>query len=154
MSSEEQINQLLLKIDAGEDADAQDRDEMLRGLRQEVLQLDIEQAEPVLAEPPPGETKGGGEMVGVMVMSMAAALPPLLTLLQGWLARQNRPSARIIIRNPDGSEFEISGDGLTADDIAKFMSKIRTVNIEHGTYIEGDVNVKDGDFTGHDLHKD
>ena len=150
MTEEAQINQLVLKVDAGEDSDALDRDEMLHMLQREVLELDLESVEAVRSETAPDGAKGGGELTGLMVMSMAVTLPALITLIQGWVARQNRPDCRVTIHSRDGSTVEISGDPMSVEDIA---SKIRFITVE-GTYVEGDVNVEDGNFIGHDKPKE
>ena len=85
MSSEPKITDLVLQIDTGEDADADELDRLTRQLRDEIWELDVESAELVKAGPAPEGTKAV-EAMTLGALAVAGRLPcPLRVMLGTWL---------------------------------------------------------------------
>ncbi len=98
--------QLLIKIEPDPDADDQERVELTRNLRKQLLSLDaVESAEPPPASVVPGTKSGGVDWQALMVTlaSSGGILTPITGAIQSWLTRQDRSTVTL----------EIGGDKLT-----------------------------------------
>ncbi len=101
------LNPLMLTIDGGEDADDEDRAELTRGLRQQLLDADVESVEFSNSEAAPAGSKGGLGPLGALAVSVRPpTIPPMIGSLEAWLARHDRAS--ITVANGD-QKITLSG---------------------------------------------
>jgi len=86
---------LTLVIERGPDVDAEELDLLARQLRDQLLQLDVEDVQPLReGEAPPGSKAGDPAAVGAMVVTLAtAAIPGVIGIVQGWL--RGRPATGV-----------------------------------------------------------
>ena len=79
-------------------------------LREELLELDVEQVELARAgEPPPGARAVEAAAIGGLVVTVAKSAGPLLAVvntLRSWLARNQSRGVHLVI---DGKELEATG---------------------------------------------
>jgi hypothetical protein len=106
---------LTIHLAAGPDADPEELDELTRRLRLELLELDVHSVELARAgEVPPGARAGDATAVGTLVVGLLQTpelLVALVGLVQAWLVRDRRRSARLEL---GGDVLEVSG--LSAGD--------------------------------------
>jgi hypothetical protein len=116
---------LLVSLDP-EGADDEELDELTSQLRRELLELDVQSVErPSRGSPPPGTRGAGALAIGELVVHAATA-PALVTgvvaVVQGWLRRAGRRSARIEV---NGKVLDVKG--LSGADqhelIARFVAE-------------------------------
>lgn len=96
--------QLLLRIAADSDADANEVEELSRQLRRELLEHDVDVIGQVPATAPAG-AKGDPVTLGTLLVTLAASggvLTTAINTVQSWLTRQERHSVTV----------EIGGDKL------------------------------------------
>jgi hypothetical protein len=86
---------LTLVIERGPDVDAEELDHLARQLRDQLLQLDVEDVQALRdGEAPPGSKAVDPASVGAMVVTLAtAAIPGVIGIVQGWL--RGRPAAGV-----------------------------------------------------------
>jgi hypothetical protein len=81
---------LTLRIQAGDEADDQELDELTRHLRNELLEVDVRSVEPIRAAPPPPGTRAVDAMIlGSLLVSLAKSpelLKGVVGVIQNWLA--------------------------------------------------------------------
>lgn len=93
-----------------EGADAERLDGLAGRLRQELLELDVDDVRPLPgAEPPPGSRAFDVVEAGALLVSLGSsvtALRDIVTVVRGWLGRhETRPSIRLVM---DDDVLEIS----------------------------------------------
>ena len=86
---------LTVVIERGPDVDAEELDHLARQLRDQLLQLDVEDIRPLRdGEAPPGSKAVDPASAGAMVVTLAtAAIPGVIGIVQGWL--RGRPAAAV-----------------------------------------------------------
>jgi Effector Associated Constant Component 1 len=112
--------QLLIRIETDSGADDQERVELTRKLRKQLLSLDeVEGAEPATAPAGPGTKSAGVDWQALMVTlaSSGGILTTLTGTIQSWLTRQDRSTVTL----------EIGGDKLTVTGASSDTQK-RLVN--------------------------
>lgn len=89
------IARLTLVIERGPDVDVEELDLLTRQLRDQLLQLDVEDVRPLTGGvAPPGSKAGDPAAIGSLVVTLApAAIQGVIGLLQGWL--HGRPAAGV-----------------------------------------------------------
>ena len=106
----DQTGQLLLTLDAGPGADAEELAEVARQLRTELLELDVETIEfGSSGETPEGAKAGSAVDWSTLLLTLAAsggALTTIIGVLQSWLTRFEKRSVTLEI---DGDKLEITG---------------------------------------------
>ncbi|MGH8904712.1 MAG: hypothetical protein ACRDYA_24280 [Egibacteraceae bacterium] len=106
----ERVARLDLRIDAGLDADAAELAELAVRLREQLLELDIERADPVTAGPAPPGTRAGEILVAGALTVMLALSKKLLTALteavQSWVSLSGGRSVKLEL---DGDVLEVTG---------------------------------------------
>jgi hypothetical protein len=94
-------------VESQPDADASEVDRLVRQLRAELVDLDIESVTPVTSEDlPPGAKGADAVSLGALLVTLTAAggvLPVLIETARDWLAR--RAEARRISVTIDGDEI-------------------------------------------------
>ncbi len=104
----EWVARLGLCIDAGPDADAAELAELAVRLREQLLKLDIEGADPVTAGQAPSGTRAGEVLVAGAMTVMLALSSGLLTALvervQLWISHSRARSVKLEI---DGDVLEL-----------------------------------------------
>jgi hypothetical protein len=100
---------LRIQVDAGDDPEQ--RDDLPRRLRAELLQLDVERVEvPAAGEAPPGARAVDIAAIGQLVVTVgqsATAIGAVVGLVQSWLSRTGRGT--IEITTSDGDSVKVSG---------------------------------------------
>jgi hypothetical protein len=100
---------LRIQVDAGDDPEQ--RDDLTRRLRAELLQLDVERVEvPAAGEAPPGARAVDIAAIGQLVVTVgqsATAIGAVVGLVQSWLSRTGRGT--IEITTSDGDSVKVSG---------------------------------------------
>jgi hypothetical protein len=103
---------LQMQVDIGieSDADAAELDEATVQLRQDLLQLDVEDVErPPGEPPPPGARAVDATILGTLIVSAGpAVIGTVVQTLAGWLSR--RPSRSL--------KIEIAGDSIELTDVS------------------------------------
>ncbi len=103
---------LVLNIDAGPEADAEELAELTRQLREDLLHLDVETVDLAHAGEAPTGTKAVDPVTaGTLLVTLAASggvLTTLINALQSWLTRHERR----------GVTLEIGGDKLDVTGIS------------------------------------
>lgn len=109
MSSEINLIQLTLLIDAGTDADAEELDRLTRQLRAEILELEVESVEPMKGAPAPEGTKGVDPMIlGALVVAVGpTTLTKLLEFLHAWAMRREDRTVKLKIQTEGGAMLEV-----------------------------------------------
>lgn len=106
----ERVARLGLRIDAGPDADAAELVELAVRLRDQLLELDIEGADPVTAGQAPPGTRAGEIVVAGALTVMLALSKKLLTAfteaVQSWVSLSAGRSVRLEL---DGDVLEVTG---------------------------------------------
>lgn len=114
----ERVVRLDLCIEAGPEADAEELAELAAGLREWLLELDIESAEPATAGPAPLDTRAGEVLVpgALTVMLALPLLEQLIDAVQLWVSLRNGRSVTLEI----GDE-KIVVNGITRGDQRKLI---------------------------------
>lgn len=111
----EQPLEIALSIDAGDDGDLAEVDDLTRRLRRELLDTDVEDAVIASApgEAPEGSKSGAAIDVGqLLVTVLPAAIPAVVGVVQSWLNRQQNRSTKVKV---GGVEMELSRDVSSAE---------------------------------------
>jgi len=99
-------------------ADAERLDYLIHGVRSELLQLDVDAVEPVMAgPPPPGSRAIDVATVGALVVSLggsAEALTQMMTALRSWVGRT--PAPRTIEMTVGEKTLRLSDASLAQQD--------------------------------------
>lgn len=94
-----------LEVAGYPDSDAREVAELTLGLERDLLMGAVEHVTRPSGDAPPG-AKGSALEWAQLVVTLAGALPPLLTAVRGWVGRH--PGAAV--------SLEIDGDRLTVDE--------------------------------------
>jgi membrane-associated two-gene conflict system component 1 (EACC1) len=101
--------ELRIQVDAGEDPEQ--RDDLTRRLRAELLQLDVERVEvPAGGDAPPGARAVDIAAIGELIVTVgqsATAIGAVVGLVQSWLSRTGRGT--IEITTSEGDSVKVSG---------------------------------------------
>jgi hypothetical protein len=106
---EERLTALGVQVAIGPDDDAEQVAEATLGLRQELLDLDVDAVELLrVGEPPPGTKAVELAALGTLVVTVAqsALLAPVVAAVQSWLARSQQRSIKLEL---DGDVLELTG---------------------------------------------
>ena len=101
--------QLKMHIKPVEDDDKQEIDSLTRNLRDDLLNLDVEEVH-LLYEKPPSDSKAfDGVALGSMVVDIVGggAVKEVTQTVQRWIERNENRS--ITIEGPDGSKIDVKG---------------------------------------------
>ncbi|MGH3751325.1 MAG: hypothetical protein ACRDRP_01275 [Pseudonocardiaceae bacterium] len=106
----ERVARLGLCIAAGCDADAEELAELAVQLREQLLELDIERADPVTAgQAPPGTRAGEIVVAGALTVMLAVSrklLTALTEVVQSWVSLSGGRSVKLEL---DGDVLEVTG---------------------------------------------
>jgi hypothetical protein len=101
---------LRIQVDAGDDPEQ--RDDLTRRLRAELLQLDVERVDvPAAGEAPPGARAVDVAAIGALVVGVgqaATAVGAIVATIQSFLARSGGGGS-VEIATPDGASIKVSG---------------------------------------------
>ncbi len=97
-----------VRVLAAQDYDAQELTSLARGLRRELLELDVDDVELAPVWHPPAGAKGLGATVGTLVVrvGVSVAVRKLVEAVRRWAARDDARSAEIEI---DGVRLNVTG---------------------------------------------
>lgn len=131
MLSETEPVHLNLRLDVGPNVDNDRIDSLVRRLRDEIRDLDVQTVELVRGPPTPAGARAG-EVVALGEISVAllpVALPPLIGLLRGWLGRNRTskiaPRVRIKTQAYGRSvELEYSSETMSAGDLKEIADTL------------------------------
>jgi hypothetical protein len=106
----ERIARLGLSIKAGPEADAEELATLAVQLREQLLELDIESAEPATLGPAPPGTRAGEILIAGALTVMLAQSPGLLTAIvetvKSWVCLSGQRSVKLEV---DGDVLEVNG---------------------------------------------
>jgi hypothetical protein len=106
----EQVARLGLRIEAGPDVDAEELAELAVQWREQLLELEIESAEPVTVGPAPPGTRAGEVLLAGGLAVMPPQSPGLLTALvetvKSWVVLRGQRSVKLGL---DGDGLEVNG---------------------------------------------
>jgi hypothetical protein len=95
------IDNLRVSI-SGDDLHADERADLARQLRGELLDIDVADVQPVASPTPSGAKSGAGASFGALLITLAPEiLPQVIAVLTSWLRRQH-PGVEVEI---DGQRF-------------------------------------------------
>jgi hypothetical protein len=97
---------LRIELDADADAGPDERDELARALRDELLQLDVEAVDRPQAEAPAGARGVGLELGTLLVTLGQSALGLVTSTVARWVVRRGGRSVTLEL---DGDRIELSG---------------------------------------------
>ena len=120
---------LELKIEAGEQADADRLDRITRQLLAELRGLDVESAEIGSGSAAPDGTKSAdAALLGELAVKvLPVAIGPLIGFLQSWLHRGRSRSGKIKIQNGDRSiELEYHPGLMSIEELKDLTSTLMT----------------------------
>jgi len=105
-----------LHLDAGDDADAREVDELTSKLRRELIQLDVDSVDrPVEGEAPEGAKGADVVALGTLVVGLAKSsdtIKSIINSVRDWLTRQKHPD-RSVKMEIDGDTIEVQGISST-----------------------------------------
>jgi hypothetical protein len=103
-----------LHLEAGEDADAREIDQLTTKLRRELMQLDVDSVErPAEGEAPPGSKGADVVALGTLVVGLAKSsdtIKSIISSVRDWLSRQREPERSV--------EINIGGDTIVVKGIS------------------------------------
>lgn len=106
----ERTARLGLCVEADSEADAEELARLAVDLREQLLELDIERADPALAGPAPPGTRAGEIFVAgaltVMLAQSSGLLTALVETVQSWVSLVGARSVKLKI---DDDELEVTG---------------------------------------------
>ncbi len=106
----ERVGRLDLCIDTGSEADAEELAALAGQLREQLLELEIESAEPATVGPAPPGTRAGEILIAGALTVMLAQSPGLLTAIvetvKSWVALSGERSVKLEV---DGDVLEVNG---------------------------------------------
>lgn len=107
MAMDEAPLKLRIELGVEPDADAAELDEATQHLRQELLELDVEDVErPSSGTPPPGTRAVEAAMLGTLVVTATQELvSAVVHAITGWLGRRPGRSVKIVL---DGDSIEVT----------------------------------------------
>ena len=98
---------LRIELDAGADADAEERDDAARALRRELLELDVDAVQRPVVPAPDGARAGEAIVLGTLLVTLA---PPVLTsactVIADWIGRRGDRSVELEL---DGDRIALGG---------------------------------------------
>ena len=97
MSPQAKAAHLLLRVAAGEAADADELDRLMRQLRAEIQEMDVESVDFVSGETLPEGAKSAEALTlgALAVAVLPAVVPKLIEFLQAWSLREENRTVRI-----------------------------------------------------------
>lgn len=111
----ERITRLDMYIERGSEAEVEELAKLAVQLRNQLLELDIESAEPATAGPAPPDTRAGEIFMAGTLIVMLARSPELLKVLietvQWWISHSHGRSVKLEI---NGDKLELNG--ITRED--------------------------------------
>ena len=114
--------QLTLNLVTDPQVDAAELADLTQRLRQELLELDVDQVElPRSGPPPPGAKAIEPFSWGTLIITLATSggvLTTLIGLLQSWLNRNNQRQVKLTI---NGDTLEVSG--LSSDEQRRLIAE-------------------------------
>ncbi|MGH3798683.1 MAG: effector-associated constant component EACC1 [Pseudonocardiaceae bacterium] len=106
----EWLARLGLRIETDPEADAEELAKLAVDLREQLLELDIERADPAIAgQAPPGTRAGEIFVAGALTVMLAHSsglLTALVETVQSWISLSGGRSVKLQI---DGDELEVTG---------------------------------------------
>ena len=103
---------LRVEVDGEPDAGAEERDELARALRDELLQLDVDAVDRPETAAPDGTRGAGAVELGTLLVTFGqSALGIVTSTIARWVARRGGRSVTLEL---DGDRIELSG--VSADD--------------------------------------
>ncbi len=118
MPSDPQVASLLVQIDASEDADAEELDDLTRELLSEVRELDVESAELQSAGVAPAGTKSAEALSlgGIVVAVLPPLASKLIDHLYSWVARRQSTKVKLTVQeNGRALEIEFSQERMPSE---------------------------------------
>jgi hypothetical protein len=109
------FNLLSLKVEAGPDADTEEHHNLVRRLRKELLALTELASVEAPPAPPVPQSKAAGIDWQTLIVTLAASggvLTSLISMLKGWLVRQEQTSITLEI---DGDKLIVTGASSAAE---------------------------------------
>ena len=109
---------LRIEIGGDLDADADEADEQLLDLRDELLELDVESVDRLAGSPAPPGARGSAELAGTLAVTLgnSAVLVAVVRMLQSWIGRGR--GRRVTVRL--GADM-IEIDAASAEQQAKLI---------------------------------
>lgn len=140
LSEEEKTVNLVLQIDAGEDADSDELDRQARMLLREIRDLDIESVELAGIETVPiGAKSAEAVTLGMLAVAvLPTVIPELVKFLQAWSIREENRTVKIKTQVGDRS-LEVEYDTKAISE-AEIKNLIDTLN---KTLVQGSNNKND-----------
>lgn len=118
--------QISLVIDAGPDSDLEDLARVTQQLREELLDLDVEDVQVPRTEVAADHTKAGDVMTwGTLLVSLGGTvevLPAVVGVVQEWLKRREQHSVTIEFATQHGIE-KLQLSGASTDQVQLFIDQ-------------------------------
>ena len=137
MPSDANVINLTLRVDAGEDTDAEELDRLTRRLLTEIGELDVESVE--LARDEEGVPEGAKLVEAIalgslMVQLLQAVAPKLIEFLHAWTLRGQGQTIKIKTQQGEKTvEVEFSPNAMSPDDLKKYVDVLSQAAPKSGT---------------------
>jgi hypothetical protein len=128
MPSNKKVANLTLQVDAGQDADTEELDQLTRRLFGEIRELDVESVELAGGEAVPAGAKSAEAItLGVLAVAvLPTLLPELVRFLQAWSLRGENRTIKIKTQAGDRAvELEYNPSTMSLDQV---QSLVETLN--------------------------
>lgn len=123
----DKASKIILQIDAGEDADKEELDQLTRQLRNEILEIDVDSVDSVKNREVPKGAKGVDAAVlgTVAVHLLPAVVPALIGLIKAWSMRGENRLVKIKTQIKDKAvELEYNPERMTPDDVKELVDTL------------------------------
>ncbi|MEU4765627.1 hypothetical protein AB0H12_20460 [Actinosynnema sp. NPDC023794] len=110
---------MVLSVDCGPDGTPEQVDDAAAGLREELLELDVD-VESLTGGPAPAGAKGDAITAGALVVTLATSgtLTALLATLRAWINRDDSRSVKLRI-----GDHTLDVQGLHSDELEKVLNE-------------------------------
>lgn len=128
------VANLILNIEAGEDASSEEIDRLTRQLRNEIREMEVESVELVKEETiPEGAKSATAVTLGALAIAvLPTVIPKLIEFLQAWSMRGESRKVRIKTQVGDRSvEAEFSPTAMSQDEL-KDLVEMLTETVDSG----------------------
>ncbi|HEX2173538.1 MAG TPA: hypothetical protein VHL09_13965 [Dehalococcoidia bacterium] len=137
MPSDPNVLDLLVQVDAGDDASPEEIDRLTRRLLAQIRELDVESARLARAEEgvPEGAKLAEAIALGSLaVQILPAVAPKLVEFLQAWTLRGHGRTVKIKTQQGDKSvEVEFSPSAMSPEDLKKYVDVLTPASPNTGS---------------------
>jgi hypothetical protein len=118
---------LYLQVDTQAEIAPDELDHLVRQLRRDISELDVESVEPVSQGPVPAGAKSADALAlgSLAVVLLPSLVPKLVDFLQNWLLRGENRNVKLKLQVAGNAvEVEYAPNGMSASDVQHLVTKL------------------------------